>query len=100
MARPKRLILPHPITPEVKIRVTFLVRSTETYTGFDEFDEDEANVEIQLRAIEELRGEEFVNVSAEWKDRAAELEEVEEQVRDTYVERAREKYADRLSGRY
>lgn len=84
-----------------EIRVTFKPIMPPEWASMDReereewFNDDAEDVEIQLKAIEEDRDGEFVDVSNEW---AGDVDELEEEIRTQYVERQRLMYLERLVG--
>lgn len=98
-----KITIPNPLTDgESKLRVTFKPHFPPVFNGLDEelmnnpWDEDEANIDIEIRKIEEGIGDEYFDVSAEW-EHSEYLEDIEEEVKMLYIERQRERYADRLA---
>jgi hypothetical protein len=102
----KKVRIPNPVDESETLRVTFQLLMPERWSGIcdeDEetpWDEDESNIDINIRQIEKMVDEGiFEDVSLEWVNSPI-LEEVEELVVETYVEKQRTKYADRIASRW
>jgi hypothetical protein len=108
MAKIRRVVIPNPEDDgDTLLRVRFAVHMPEVYAGICEevgespWDEDEPNIEISIRSIEELEDEDDddpIDVSKSWM-RNPLLDEVEELVKEAYIERQRVRYVDRMSNR-
>lgn len=97
-----KIILANPVTEgQNELCVIFKPILPPEWSGLDEeeraelIEDEETAVEIELRAVQELRGGSWVDVSAEWSHRA-ELDDLEEEIRVRYLEYQREKYLDRM----